>query len=395
MADRSLKGTGLGAKSFEDEAGVEFAARQEIGYDCPRGHHFSLVFRCRGGHPLAVGVSAMRCRVLAFRRRAAGVEGGEARRLHWDMLRERRSIAELEDLLAERLNLLRSGGAGLHGLLAQHPLEEDRLGLRPVASSFRGRPRWSGWTGRQPGPKPGRPRLRASCCLLAGSRGSSHGSSISLVITTGPSSPRSPLRPWSQVRALDALTVMTFAFSALADARFPDPPRDEEGNHLSRVRPGPGQDEDEPDDVGDETRKDQQQAADQDEDGVGQVPGRHATLGVRVQRLPGSRSLVLPDQPAAKAGNDNEQQNGRQDADRLPDLDGNQNSRIGSPTAKIVNRTRGRPRRNLTASPPAVDWPGPAADPRGERCPRRWCGAAPRSRSAGSSWSHPVPVRRR
>jgi hypothetical protein len=31
-------------------------------------------------------------------------------RTHWDMLRERRSIAELEDLLAERLNLLRSGG---------------------------------------------------------------------------------------------------------------------------------------------------------------------------------------------------------------------------------------------------------------------------------------------
>ena len=30
MADRSLKGTGLGAKSFEDEAGVEFAARQEV-----------------------------------------------------------------------------------------------------------------------------------------------------------------------------------------------------------------------------------------------------------------------------------------------------------------------------------------------------------------------------
>ena len=49
MADRSLKGTGLGAKSFEDEAGVEFAARQEIGYDCPREHHFSLVFSAEAG----------------------------------------------------------------------------------------------------------------------------------------------------------------------------------------------------------------------------------------------------------------------------------------------------------------------------------------------------------
>ena len=51
MADRSLKGTGLGAKSFEDEAGVEFAARQEIGYDCPRGHHFSLVFAAEADIP--------------------------------------------------------------------------------------------------------------------------------------------------------------------------------------------------------------------------------------------------------------------------------------------------------------------------------------------------------
>ena len=51
MADRSLKGTGLGAKSFEDEAGVEFAARQEVGYDCPREHHFSLVFAAEAEIP--------------------------------------------------------------------------------------------------------------------------------------------------------------------------------------------------------------------------------------------------------------------------------------------------------------------------------------------------------
>ena len=51
MADRSLKGTGLGAKSFEDEAGVEFAARQEVGYDCPREHHFTLVFSAEAEIP--------------------------------------------------------------------------------------------------------------------------------------------------------------------------------------------------------------------------------------------------------------------------------------------------------------------------------------------------------
>jgi hypothetical protein len=33
-------------------------------------------------------------------------------RTHWDMLRERRSIPELEDLLEERLVLLRAGRVG-------------------------------------------------------------------------------------------------------------------------------------------------------------------------------------------------------------------------------------------------------------------------------------------
>jgi hypothetical protein len=42
-------------------------------------------------------------------------------RTHWDMLRERRSIAELEDLLAERLDLLRSGAAGASASAAARP----------------------------------------------------------------------------------------------------------------------------------------------------------------------------------------------------------------------------------------------------------------------------------
>ena len=39
----------------------------------------------------------------------SGAKEEKPARTHWDMLRERRSIAELEDLLAERLTLLRSG----------------------------------------------------------------------------------------------------------------------------------------------------------------------------------------------------------------------------------------------------------------------------------------------
>lgn len=38
MSNRVLRGSGLGGVSFEDDRGVEFAPRQMITYDCPRGH---------------------------------------------------------------------------------------------------------------------------------------------------------------------------------------------------------------------------------------------------------------------------------------------------------------------------------------------------------------------
>src|SRR5665811_2399937 len=38
MADRSLRGTRIGAHSMESEEGVEFADRFEAYYDCPNGH---------------------------------------------------------------------------------------------------------------------------------------------------------------------------------------------------------------------------------------------------------------------------------------------------------------------------------------------------------------------
>ena len=112
MADRSLRGTGLGSKSFEDEAGVEFAPRQEIGYDCSRGHHFALTFAQEAEIPALW--ECPRCGAESLRSDGERPVAKEEKpvRTHWDMLRERRSIAELEDLLAERLDLLRSGEVG-------------------------------------------------------------------------------------------------------------------------------------------------------------------------------------------------------------------------------------------------------------------------------------------
>lgn len=108
MADRALRGVGLGAKSFEDEDGIEFAARQEIGFDCPNGHHFEVTFSIEADLPTEW--ECPRCGQVGIR--SDGVTG-EAKavkptRTHWDMLRERRSIPELEDLLAEQLDKLRT-----------------------------------------------------------------------------------------------------------------------------------------------------------------------------------------------------------------------------------------------------------------------------------------------
>lgn len=115
MADRSLRGTGLGSKSFEDEAGVEFAARRETAYDCPKRHHFSLTFSAEADIPSVW--ECPRCGAESLRADGERPEAKEEKqvRTHWDMLRERRSIAELEDLLAERLDLLRSGEVGPFG----------------------------------------------------------------------------------------------------------------------------------------------------------------------------------------------------------------------------------------------------------------------------------------
>lgn len=108
MADRALRGMGLGSKSFEDEEGIEFAERQVIGFDCPNGHHYDVTFAIEAELPTEWECS--RCGKMGVRSDGVTGEGKPIKqpRTHWDMLRERRSIPELEDLLSEQLEKLRS-----------------------------------------------------------------------------------------------------------------------------------------------------------------------------------------------------------------------------------------------------------------------------------------------
>lgn len=112
MAERTLRGARLGGQSFEDERGIEFAARQQVGYACPQGHRFDIPMSIEADIP--ANWECPRCGAVALS--VDGILPEEKAekpvRTHWDMLLERRSITELEDILSERLELLRGGEIG-------------------------------------------------------------------------------------------------------------------------------------------------------------------------------------------------------------------------------------------------------------------------------------------
>jgi hypothetical protein len=108
MSDRSMRGTRLGTQSLESESGVEPAARQAVRYVCPNGHTVVVPLSVEADVP---ALWECRCGAQALREDAELPEAKATKpaRTHWDMLMERRTTAELEALLEERLALLRSG----------------------------------------------------------------------------------------------------------------------------------------------------------------------------------------------------------------------------------------------------------------------------------------------
>ena len=118
MADRTLKGSRIGSTSLQGEAGVELSPRAEVEYLTDRGTRFRVIFDA-DAEPPAEWVD-QRTGELGFlddeagRAARAEFEGKEStQRTPWDMLIERRTREELEELLEERLQLLRArrGGA--------------------------------------------------------------------------------------------------------------------------------------------------------------------------------------------------------------------------------------------------------------------------------------------
>ena len=107
MAERSLRGTNLSALSMESDENVVLSERRITRYVCSNQHVSELPFSVEADVP---PVWECRCG-----QEAKLVDGPEvvhkpvkAARTHWDMLLERQSIGELEELLTERLELLRA-----------------------------------------------------------------------------------------------------------------------------------------------------------------------------------------------------------------------------------------------------------------------------------------------
>ncbi|HEV8024458.1 MAG TPA: RNA polymerase-binding protein RbpA [Candidatus Nanopelagicales bacterium] len=106
MAETSMRGTRLGALSYERDEHVAPAERRIVRYVCPEGHASDV--------PYFVDADEIprewtcRCGEVAIAEEIAPAERKPERavRTHWDMLLERRSIADLEELLEERLALL-------------------------------------------------------------------------------------------------------------------------------------------------------------------------------------------------------------------------------------------------------------------------------------------------
>ena len=107
MADRVLRGSRLGAVSYETDRDHDLAPRRIVQYRTDNGEIFDIPFADDAEVPATWPCkNGMEGKLLEG---AAPEEQKKTKppRTHWDMLLERRSVEDLEEVLAERLDVLR------------------------------------------------------------------------------------------------------------------------------------------------------------------------------------------------------------------------------------------------------------------------------------------------
>lgn len=118
MADRVLRGSRMGAVSYETDRDHDLAPRRMVRYQTEDGTVHEVPFADDAEIP-----SEWLCKNGQVGKLMEG-EGTEAKpvkppRTHWDMLLERRSLEELDVLLEERVDLLRKRRRNAARLLKQ------------------------------------------------------------------------------------------------------------------------------------------------------------------------------------------------------------------------------------------------------------------------------------
>jgi len=102
----------LGSQSLQSEVGVEFASRRKSLYRTDDGTTFEVTFSADAEIPeiWSSPRTGLEGRLVGDDGNMVTIEEVETKapRTHWDMLLERRSRAELEELLQERLEVLRA-----------------------------------------------------------------------------------------------------------------------------------------------------------------------------------------------------------------------------------------------------------------------------------------------
>lgn len=111
MSESTMRGMRLGAQSLENEVGINFVDRAKFTYQCGNGHTTELVFAAEAEVP-----EVWQCRQCS--EQAAIVTDGKfvelsvtherPGRSHWEMLLERRTKEELEEILKERIDYVRA-----------------------------------------------------------------------------------------------------------------------------------------------------------------------------------------------------------------------------------------------------------------------------------------------
>jgi hypothetical protein len=103
MGERVLRGSRLGTTSYETDRNTDLAPRQDVTFDCPRGHTVAVPMASDADLPPTWECNV--CGAIAVLRDGVPAEAKKVKhvRTHWDMLLERRSLDDLEEVLAERL----------------------------------------------------------------------------------------------------------------------------------------------------------------------------------------------------------------------------------------------------------------------------------------------------